>query len=241
MAKFYIGKKSVIEAIKKNSILEIHYKNFFPEITIAKKKNIKLIKHSDDNFFNQFNANHQYVIGISSDEKSNIFESFEEFSRHLNLSDNTNKLIVMLDSIQDPGNFGAICRTCESFSVDGIIIKKNHQVDVNEVVVKTSLGSANNIPILKIANLSMCLEKLKKIGFWVAATSLDSKAVNINTIKMDFNKLCLIMGNENNGISHLLLKNSDLLVKIPMTGNIQSLNVSVSTGIFLFWIRFNNK
>lgn len=241
MSKFYIGKKSVIEAINKNNILEIHYKNFFPEISIAKKKNIKIIKHDNDDFFSQFSSNHQHVVAIGKNEKSNIFESFDDFCKHLNLEEKASKLIVVLDSIQDPGNFGAICRSCESFSVDGIIIKKNHQVDVNEVVIKTSLGSANNVPILKIANLSMCLEKLKKIGFWVIASSLKSNAISISDSKLDFEKLCLIVGNENNGVSELLLKNSDLMVKIPMTGNVQSLNVSVSTGILLFWIKFNSK
>lgn len=239
MSKFYIGKKSVIEAMHKNNISEIHYKNFFPEISIAKKKNIKLIQHSDDSFFSKFSSNHQYVIGFSKQEKSNIFESLDEFCSLLNLQSKNNKLLVVLDSIQDPGNFGAICRTCESFSVDGIIIKKDHQVDVNEVVVKTSLGSANNIPILRIANLTMCLEKLKKIGFWTVASSLDSNASNLVKTKFDFEKLCLIVGNENNGVSHILLKNADLCIKIPMTGSVQSLNVSVSTGILLFWIRFN--
>lgn len=241
MSKFYIGKKSVIEAMQKNNISEIHYKNFFPEISIAKKKNIKLIQHNDDSFFSKFNSNHQYVVGYSKQEKSNIFESLDDFCNLLNLKDKNNKLIVVLDSIQDPGNFGAICRTCESFSVDGIIIKKDHQVDVNEVVIKTSLGSANNIPILRIANLTMCLEKLKKIGFWVVASSLDSKSSNLVKTKLDFEKLCLIVGNENNGVSHILLKNADLCVKIPTIGNVQSLNVSVATGILLFWIRFNTK
>lgn len=241
MSKFYIGKKSVIEAIEKNNISEIHYKNFFPEISIARKKNIKLIQHTNDDFFSKFNSNHQCVVGISKHDKSNIFESFNEFCNQLNLVADSNKLLVVLDSIQDPGNFGAICRTCESFSVDGIIIKKNHQVDVNEVVIKTSLGSANNVPILKIANLTMCLEKLKKIGFWSVATTLSSDASSLINTKFDFKKLCLIIGNENNGVSQILIKNADLIVKIPMCGNVQSLNVSVSIGIFLFWIRFNKK
>lgn len=241
MTKFYVGKKSVIEAINKNSLSEIHYKNFFPEISIAKKKNIKLIKHDNDDFFLKFNSNHQFVVGIQNNIKSNIFESLEEFCNELNIKENNNKLIVILDSIQDPGNFGAICRSCESFSVDGIIIKKNNQVDVNDVVIKTSLGSANNIPILKVANLSTTIEKLKKDGFWVIATGLNEKAVDLQKTKLDFQKTCLIMGNENNGVSQLLLKNSDMVVKIPMTGNVQSLNVSVSTGILLFWLSINKK
>jgi 23S rRNA (guanosine2251-2'-O)-methyltransferase len=98
------------------------------------------------------------------------------------------------------------------------------------------MGAIEHLNLIKVVNLSRTIEQLKHAGYWVYASAIDSKAQSANKIKFD-QKTVLIVGNENNGVSKLLLDKSDFIVKIPMYGHVQSLNVSVATGILLNLIR----
>lgn len=146
-------------------------------------------------------------------------------------------LIVILDQIEDPHNFGAILRTCWAIKVDGIIIMNRRQVQVNATVAKTSVGALFHVPISKVTNLSATIKKLKDIGFWVISTSLKAETI-YNKIDYNF-PIVLIVGNEGKGVSMNLLNNSDYLVKIPLYGEAESLNVSVATALMLYQIRNN--
>ena len=141
-----------------------------------------------------------------------------------------NPLLVMLDHLEDPHNFGAIIRTCEALGIDGIIIPNDRSVNINGTVVKTSVGAIYNMPIIRVVNLGNTIEKLKDIGYWIVGTDM----VGTNYTEIDYNMpVCLVIGNEGKGISKLIKDNCDFMATIPMSGNINSLNASVSCGIIL--------
>lgn len=137
----------------------------------------------------------------------------------------------MLDHIEDPHNLGAIIRTCEAGGVKGIIIPKDRSASVNETVIKTSVGTTENVSIVKVTNLNETIKKLKKEDYFIYGTSMngnDLRQVNPADRKV------LIIGNEGKGMSNLTMKNCDEIIKIPMKGEVNSLNASVALGIVLF-------
>ena len=141
-----------------------------------------------------------------------------------------NPIIVMLDHLEDPHNFGAIIRTCEALGIDAIIIPNDRNVNINGTVVKTSVGAIYNMPIVRVVNLNNTIEKLKDIGYWIIGTDM----VGTDYTKIDYNMpVCLVIGNEGKGISKVIKNNCDFMATIPMNGNINSLNASVSCGIVL--------
>ena len=148
---------------------------------------------------------------------------------------NDRPILVMLDHLEDPHNFGAIIRTCEALGIDGIIIPKDRSVGVNSTVVKTSAGAIYNMPIISVVNLLDTINKLKGLGYWIIGSDMNGE----NYTKIDYNMpICLIVGNEGHGISNIIKKNVDFMASIPMIGTINSLNASVSCGIILSQIVF---
>lgn len=147
-----------------------------------------------------------------------------------NIKDKINPLIVMLDHLEDPHNFGAIIRTCEALGTDAIIIPSDRSVKVNSTVIKTSVGSINYMKIIRVANLGVAIKKLKENNFWIVGTDMMGEDYS----KIDYNiPICLIIGNEGKGMSNVIHKNCDFIATIPMSGQINSLNASVSCGIVL--------
>jgi 23S rRNA (guanosine2251-2'-O)-methyltransferase len=141
-------------------------------------------------------------------------------------------LIVMLDSIEDPHNFGAILRTCAALAIDGVIITKKNQVPVNSTVVKVSMGGIAHIPICQVNSLSEAVNELKRREYKIISTICEPGNQEYNKFSFNF-PTCLIFGNEHSGIRPSLVKKSDYSIYIPMSNDIASLNISVSCGIIL--------
>lgn len=235
MKKFF-GKKAVLEAFKQNELSEVFYVSYFDELKELKLKNVKLTK-VNKKYFEKFDVHHQNILGISKQGSLVIHNDFDSFMEKINNLNQDKKIILVLDEIQDPGNFGAICRTCKSFQVAGIIFKKNNQIQINETVIKTSLGAVNYLNFLKVNNLNEVINKLKKENYWSICTALDQKSIPLSKFKTNINKLIVIVGNENKGVSELIKKESDFIVKIEMDdSSVQSLNVSASTAIILYYL-----
>lgn len=141
-------------------------------------------------------------------------------------------LILLLDSIQDPHNFGACLRSAAAADVDAVIIPKNRAASVNATVSKVASGGAEMLPIFTETNLTRTLEKCQQAGLWAVALTGHTKH---SVYETDLTQGAVIMlGNEEKGLSHNLLQHADYLAKIPMIGAIESLNVSVAAGIVLF-------
>jgi 23S rRNA (guanosine2251-2'-O)-methyltransferase len=144
-------------------------------------------------------------------------------------------ILVILDSIEDPHNFGAILRTLAAFDIDGIIISKKNQVPVNNTVIKVSVGGAAHVPVCHSDNLLEIINELKKNNYQIVSTVCDEDSETYNQI--DFNgPTCLVFGNEHEGIRSRIIKASDRKIYIPMKNDINSLNVSVSCGIICSFV-----
>ncbi len=148
--------------------------------------------------------------------------------------------IVILDHLEDPHNFGAIIRTSEAAGVDAIVIPKDRQVGVNATVMKTSVGTLDNMDIVCVTNLVNAISELKEAEFWVVGTALDDNSVDYRSIDYS-GKIALVIGNEGAGMSRLVLESCDFVAKIPMYGKTNSLNASVASGIMIYEVVRNRK
>ena len=232
-----IGRKPVLEAINSGKeirqvfILHGQKGGILDIIRIAsKKRGIKCSEVKKERFLSiTSNPNAQGVAAVKSDLKYYPVEEVIAYSKKSKYP-----LIVILDSIQDTHNVGAILRTAECAGVDGIISTKHNSAPINQTVVKTSAGATEHLKISVVNNLSQALRLLKENGFWIAGSSLENSK---NYVDIDYKiPIALIVGNEEKGLRKLTAENCDFLVKIPMKGEIQSLNVSVASGILLFEI-----
>lgn len=139
--------------------------------------------------------------------------------------------IIICDKITDPHNLGSIIRTANCAGVDGIIIPKRNSVGLNAVVAKTSAGAVECTPVARVTNIAQTVEALKKEGVWVAGADMDGEPMGKCDLK---GALALVIGNEGEGISHLVKEKCDFLVSIPMFGDINSLNASVAAAVLTY-------
>lgn len=153
--------------------------------------------------------------------------------------ENEPQFLVLLDHLEDPHNLGAIIRTSEAAGVDAIVMPKDRQVMINSTVMKTSVGTLDNMDIVAVTNLVQTIEELKKNGYWVVGTALEN---SVDYRNIDYSgKIALVIGNEGSGISRLVAKSCDFIAKIPMYGTTNSLNASVAAGIMIYEVVRNRK
>ncbi|QMU99286.1 23S rRNA (guanosine(2251)-2'-O)-methyltransferase RlmB [Borrelia sp. A-FGy1] len=231
---------SIIESIKNNKGLELYISKTSPKIKnieeLAKRHNIKVIKVKDITKIIRNNNHRGFALRLKNLKPKNIKtgnKSLEKFLKEFQQKNNI--FILILDGIEDPQNLGAILRTSEQFSIDLVILSQRRSAKDNSTVLRISSGASQYVNKISIPNLNNAIKILKKSGFWIYAS--DTKGKTINKIKINDTKIALIMGNESKGIHKLIKENSDFLVKIPTSGKIDSLNVSVSTGILIFEIK----
>ena len=178
-------------------------------------------------------GNHQGVVAqtaaIAYVELADILERVPE--------DET-PLVVVFDGVTDVRNFGAIARSAECVGASGIVIPNKRAARVTAATYKSSAGAISHIPVTQVANLVSTIERLKDEGFWVAAaTEHASDLIWQSNLK---GKIALVMGNEGEGVSRLVLENCDFGVKLPQVGEISSLNVAqASTACMYEWLRQN--
>ena len=224
---YIYGKNVAREKLNSNEqITKIYLADNFSDkeiFNLIKKRNIKYNIVPNKFLDNKVDGLHQGIVIESPDVDLYSFDYIESINKK-------NPLIVMLDHLEDPHNFGAIIRTCEALGVDAIIIPKDRNVNVNATVVKTSAGAIYNMPVIMVSNLLSSINKLKDMGYWIIGTDMNGE----DYTKIDYNMpICLIIGNEGHGMSKVLKDNVDFMAMIPMAGKINSLNASVSCGIVL--------
>ena len=141
--------------------------------------------------------------------------------------------LILLDNIEDPHNLGAMIRTANQAGAHGIIIPKRRAVGLTATVAKVSAGAINYVPVAKVTNLSTTIEELKQKGMWFACADMDGDLMyNVNLT----GSLGLVIGSEGEGVSRLVKEKCDFVVRIPMKGNIDSLNASVAMGVLSYEI-----
>ena len=221
---FVCGKNVIRELIKNNTkIYKVFtYNNFNDNSLISELKSINVpIKYIDKKKLDDMCENNQGIIVDIDDYK---YYTFDEILKD-------NPFYVMLDHITDPHNFGAIIRTCEAAGVDAIIIPRDRSVEVNSTVMKTSVGTLDKMKICMVNNLNETIKKLKKNNVWIVGT--DMVGTNYHNIDVS-SSICLVIGNEGDGLSRLVSESCDLIASIPMKGEVNSLNASVAAGIIIF-------
>ena len=150
------------------------------------------------------------------------------------ISELNSDIVVMLDHLEDPHNFGAIIRTCEAAGIKDIIIPKDRSVKVNSTVMKTSAGCLDRVNVYEVTNLVQTINYLKKNNYWIIGTDMEGTDYK----QIDYKgKIVIIIGNEGNGISRLVKESCDFIATIPMQGEVNSLNASVAAGIIIFETR----
>jgi 23S rRNA (guanosine2251-2'-O)-methyltransferase len=141
-------------------------------------------------------------------------------------------LILILDEIEDPHNLGSILRTADCTGVHGVIIPKRRSVGLTAAVAKTSAGAIEYVPVAKVTNITQTIESLKQKGIWIAGADGDAK---ITVYQNDLTiPLAIVIGNEGKGIGRLIKEKCDFLFKLPMFGQINSLNASVAASVLLY-------
>lgn len=184
-----------------------------------KKRNIKIKYLTKDELNKIETGNHQGIILEVDDYK------------YSSIDDLNDDIIVMLDHLEDPHNFGAIIRTCEAAGVKNIIIPKDRSVKVTSSVIKVSVGAIENVKIALVNNLVNTIKELKQKGYWIIGT--DMQGTDYRNIDYS-GKIVLVIGNEGKGLSRLTEENCDFIASIPMRGKVNSLNASVAAALIIY-------
>ncbi|NLM13096.1 MAG: 23S rRNA (guanosine(2251)-2'-O)-methyltransferase RlmB [Epulopiscium sp.] len=139
--------------------------------------------------------------------------------------------IIILDGITDPHNLGAIIRTANISGAHGVIIPKRRSAGLSAVVAKASAGAIEYVPVAKVTNIARTIEELKSRGIWIACADMDGENMYQTDLK---GAIALVIGNEGEGVSRIVKEKCDFIVKIPMYGQITSLNASVAAGVLMY-------
>ena len=229
-----MGRNVAVDLLKKNKkVRKVIIQEGFDDkniISLIEKNNLVVETKSKREIDNLCPGVNQGIILDIPDYK------YMELNEFLN---NNEEFVVLLDHLEDPHNLGAIIRTCEAAGVKSIILPRDRQVQVNATVMKTSVGTLDNVNLVSVSNLVNAIERLKEAGYWVVGTSLEN---SVDYREIDYSgKIALVIGNEGKGISELVSKKCDFLAKIPMYGETNSLNASVAAGIMIYEVIRNRK
>jgi len=198
-------------------------------VDLAKTNNIIIQEVPKEKLNMMAGENHQ---GIAASVSPVEYIDFDDFLSSIQSKTN-NAMVIILDGVEDPHNLGSIIRTSVAAGADAIIIPRRRSSPVTPTVEKASAGAIDKIPIIQVTNLNKAIEKLKENHFWVIGAESSGEKYYFDIEYNDMN-CAIITGGENQGISQLVKKNCDFLVKIPMPGNINSLNVANATSILIY-------
>lgn len=229
-----IGRNPVIEALKSGKQIDTVYVDSDSGGSIglickmAKERDIVVKQVSSQKLDSMSDGkSHQGVIASGAcAEYSSVAEILEKAK-----SKGADPFIIICDEIEDPHNLGAIIRTAEAAGVDGVIIPKRRSASLNQTVYKTSAGAASYVPVARVANLAAAIDELKENGVWIYGTDASGE----DYTKVDTSGACaIVIGSEGFGMSRLTKEKCDFLLKLPMFGQVNSLNASVAAGIFMY-------
>lgn len=230
-----VGRNSVNEALRANRpidhILISRGTNSGSILAIvAKAKNMGIpIKECNPKKLDYMctSTAHQGIIAVAAAYK------YSELEDIFNLAASRNEppFIVIADEIEDPHNLGAIIRSAECAGIHGIIIPKRRSSGLTYVVSKASAGALEYVPIVKVTNISSAIDKLKKRGVWIYGADMEGASWCQTDLS---GPAALIIGSEGHGISRLVKEKCDIILSLPMKGNITSLNASVAAGILMY-------
>ncbi len=222
-ANLKIEKIIIQEGLKGGPITEIQ--------NLARSKKVTVVRESKNAIDNIADSStHQGVIAIAEDYRYVDLDEILEYAK----SKGEKPLVVLLDEIQDPYNLGSIIRTANAAGVHGIVIPKHRATEVTSVVSKSSAGAVEFTKVAQVTNLVRAIEDLQKAGLWFVGADVEGDQV---IYQADLKgPLGIVIGSEGSGLRRLVRERCDYLVKIPMFGQINSLNASVAAGVMIYEI-----
>lgn len=231
-----MGRNAVREALKANRSINrllmantAHGGSMGEIISLAKERKIILQMVTTDRLDTICQgARHQGIIAYATPV------DYAELDDILNLAKTRNEdpFIIILDELEDPHNLGAILRTADAVGAHGIVIPKHRSCPLSATVAKTSAGALEYVPVARVNNINNALEELKANGLWIAGADMDGQEEYYKANMSG--PIALVIGNEGSGISRLTKQNCDFLVKIPMRGQVNSLNASNAAAILAY-------
>ena len=234
--QYVIGRNPVLELLKTSDRIDKLYVqkgelqgSINKIIGKAKEENI-IIQYVDKKKLNSManDNSHQGVVALVTGFEYSTIEDIINTAK----SKKEDPFVIILDGIEDTNNLGAIIRTAECAGVHGVIIPKRRSAMVNQTVYKTSAGAVEYMKVSQVTNIANTLDKLKEYGLWIYGADAEGKDRFYNSSLTG--SVGLVIGNEGKGISRLVREKCDVLVKIPMKGNVSSLNASVAASILIY-------
>lgn len=239
MEEEYIGgKHSVLEALRSGRpvhkvwFAEHTQKHWAAPIVAEAKKAGAIIQYSDKRKLDQLAANVQHQ-GVVAQVAAYGYADLDEV---LSLAKQSGEppLLIILDEIEDPHNLGSILRTANCTGAHAVIIPKRRSVGLTATVSKTSAGAIEYVPVVRVTNVTQTIERLKQEGIWTLAADGTAPQL-LHDIDLTV-PLAIVIGNEHKGISRLVREACDFTARLPMYGDIESLNASVAAGVFMYEI-----
>ncbi len=228
------GKNPVTEAIVSGKTINKIYvaktnKELYDIIKLAKSKRIVVVESDKQKLDKmvEYKNSQGIVANVTDYEYFEVDDILDEAKKK-----NESPFVIILDKIEDPHNLGAIIRTAECLGVHGIIIQKRNACQVTDTVEKVSAGATSFVKVSRVTNITETIKYLKEKGLWIYGLDMEG-AENIYDTKFE-GAIGIVVGNEGEGITRLVRKNCDFMIKIPMSGKINSLNASVSTAISIY-------
>lgn len=233
---YVVGRNPVLELLKTDKnidkiyILKGDLKGSIKKIIGAAKDKGIIIQEVDKKRLDEYSDGqvHQGVAALVTGFEYSSIEDILQKAEDLKEP----PFIVILDEIEDPHNLGAIIRTCECAGVHGVVIPKRRSARVNQTVYKASAGAVNHVLVSEVTNITNTIETLKEKGLWIYGADLEGK--NYYYDESLKGSIGLVIGNEGKGITRLVREKCDVLIKIPMFGNVSSLNASTSAAILIY-------
>ncbi len=229
------GRNPIIEALEAGHTIDklliqdgIHHSQISKITALAKEKKIPFQFVNKRKLDELSGGNHQGVVAYAAAHSySDVADILEAARRR-----GEPPFVVVADGLTDPHNLGSILRTANAAGAHGVIIPRNRSVSVTATVAKVSAGAVEYIPVARVTNIAQTLEQLKKEGLWIVGTDLTAEQYHYDCNLTG--ALGVVIGSEGEGMSRLVREKCDFLVKIPMLGEIESLNASVAAGVLLY-------
>lgn len=226
----------VITRLYLRDSLEGHTLDGFRELAKRASVPVSVVGEKDIKRYVGGDVNDQGVIALVSEFP---YADFDEFIESVDIT--SNPAIVIMDSLEDPHNVGAVIRTAAGLGASAVIIPSGRQVSVTQTVFRVSAGAASHIPIIQAGSLTRALNQLKKKGFWLGALAKSDKQEDSLLSHSFTAPTAFIVGNEGRGVRASVIKDADFTLSIPISENIESYNASVSLAIVLWeWKRQNS-
>lgn len=226
------GINPVIEALKKERplnkvLLSTSQKDIVKDIISMARRNNVPVQNVKRTYLDKLvgRSNHQGVAALAAAKGYVDIDSLIDNVQH-------SHFFVMLDELHDPHNFGAIIRTADAAGVHGVIIPKRRSVALTGTVSKTSAGAVEHVSVARVANLAQTIDKLKQKNIWVVGADIDADVLFWD-VSLDM-PITLVIGGEGKGLGRLVRDKCDIIVKLPMFGNVNSLNASVAAALLMY-------